>query len=67
MSARCPDAVPLAWQVLLGEAFRRCADAGYGRVEQRPDGGRLFEAFPGLEDAAADFIELALFGDGGAR
>lgn len=61
-----PGAVPLAWQVLLEDAFRRCEAAGFGRVEQRADGGYLFEAFPGQEDAAADFVELALFGTGGA-
>lgn len=54
--------VPLAWQVLVWEALRRCADAGFGRVEQAAGGGWLFEAFPGCEDAAADFVEAELMG-----
>lgn len=60
MSGRYPDAVPLAWQVLVWEALRRCAEAGFGRIEEAPDGGQRFEAFPGLEDAAADFVEAEL-------
>jgi hypothetical protein len=49
--------IPLAWRVLLVAAFHRCAAAGYGRVEQRSDGNSYFEAYPGQEDAAADFLE----------
>lgn len=57
-----PDAVPLAWQVLLEHAFVKCADAGFGRLEELPGGGKRFEAYPGQENAAADLIEALLIG-----
>lgn len=42
----------LAW------IFRMAEDAGWGIAN-----GPSFEAFPGLEDAAADYIEALLEGD----
>lgn len=47
----------IARRVMLEQLFTECANAGFGRVELQPDGGCLFEAFPGCEDAAADYIE----------
>lgn len=63
MSFQFPNAIPLAWQVLLEHALVECAEAGYGRIECTPGGGSRFEAYPGQEDAAADFIEQALIGE----
>ena len=40
---------PLA---VLADLFRKAEEAGWGIAN-----GTSFEAFPGLEDAAADFIE----------
>ena len=42
-------------QLLLAVLFAECAEAGYGIYEN----GR-FEAYPGMYDAAADFIESRL-------
>jgi hypothetical protein len=55
-----PNTVPFAWRALLAAAFHRCAAAGYGRVEQRPDGSSHFTAHPGQEDAAANYIQTLL-------
>ncbi|SEP02828.1 hypothetical protein [Trujillonella endophytica] len=54
--------IPPAWVAVLNAAFERCAAAGYGRTELLPDGGKRFEAYPGQEDAAADFLEALLIG-----
>jgi hypothetical protein len=59
-TAQHPEPVPFIWRAILNAVFARCAAAGYGRVEHRPDGSAFFEAFPGQEDAAADFIEALL-------
>lgn len=40
---------------LLTFLFKRAAEAGYGFAD-----GATFEAMPGLEDAAADFIQNLL-------
>lgn len=42
---------------LLAVLFERAAEAGYGFARPGPS----FEAIPGLEDAAADFIEGLLY------
>lgn len=41
--------------VALAVIFRCCEQAGWGIAD-----GPNFEAFPGCEDAAADYIEAAL-------
>jgi hypothetical protein len=62
MTMHFPDALPVARQVLLNAAFERTAAAGYGRTEVVPGGGKRFEAYPGMETAAADFLEALLIG-----
>lgn len=54
MSAYVPDERDLA---ALAVIFRCCEQAGWGIAD-----GPSFEAFPGCEDAAADYIEAAVFG-----
>lgn len=62
MSDTSPGAVPLAWRVLLEETFRACAEAGFGRIDQdaAQAGVFHFEAYPGMEDAAADYVDQRL-------
>jgi hypothetical protein len=57
-----PNPIPPLWQAVLNAALARCAAAGFGRVETSPTGDVLFEAYPGQEDAAADFVEALLIG-----
>lgn len=43
---------------ILADLFRLADQAGYGIAS-----GTSFEAYPGLEDAAADYIEALLNGE----
>lgn len=43
---------PAAWLVVLAGLFAKAEAAGYGIAD-----GPNFEAFPGMESAAADYIE----------
>lgn len=46
------SAIPVGWTAALAEIFAKTEAAGYGIAD-----GASFEAFPGMEDAAADYIE----------
>ena len=49
MSSIAPDP---AWLPLLADLFKQAENAGWGIAK-----GASFEAFPGLEDAATDYIQ----------
>lgn len=66
MTMQFPDAVPVAWQIVTERALVECAEAGYGRIETADDGTSRFEAYPGQENAAADFVGRALLSEGNA-
>ena len=52
MSSIAPDP---AWLPLLADLFKQAEAAGWGIAN-----GASFEAFPGLEAAAADYIQTLL-------
>lgn len=49
---------PIEFRIELARLFQLADAAGYGIAR-----GDAFEAFPGLEHAAADYIESLLEGD----
>lgn len=44
--------IPYAWRLRLAAAFAQADQEGYGIAQ-----GERFDAYPGMEDAAADRIE----------
>jgi hypothetical protein len=67
MTMHFSDAVPMAWQILTEHALVQCAEAGFGRIETADDGTSRFEAYPGQENAAADFVKRALLAGGNTQ